>query len=237
MTGPNRPIGVGSALRRARAISGISLDDAARDTKLRAEQLDALEEEAFDELGGEVYVRATLRTYAEYLGLQGDKVVAAYARHADDPAPPSPPAAMGAVERAIAATRVRDNQRFLLIAAMGILLCLVAVGMVSRRATPVPATLASAVQPVTDPAEGTIDVVLTATAQVEVAAIADGAPIAAVVLRPGEVVSFSASRELSVSASDGGLIGVSVAGRDLGAPGPAGEPWERTFGAADRSVP
>ena len=61
--------GVGSALRRAREVRGLSLDEAARDTRLRVEQLDALEREDFDVLPGEVYVRASLRTYANYLGL------------------------------------------------------------------------------------------------------------------------------------------------------------------------
>ena len=49
--------GVGSALRRARDVRGLSLDEAARDTRLRVDQLDALEREDFDVLLGEVYVR------------------------------------------------------------------------------------------------------------------------------------------------------------------------------------
>src|SRR5436190_3905230 len=114
-------IGVGSALRRARAIREISFDDASRDTRLRIDQLRALENEDFDALGGEVYARAVLRTYAQYLGLNADKVLGVYGRHAEDPAPPPPPSKLGRVERAIAATRIRDNQRFLLIAAAVVL--------------------------------------------------------------------------------------------------------------------
>ena len=38
---------------------------------------------------GDVYVRGSLRTYAQYLGLSADKVVELYARHAEDPAPPT----------------------------------------------------------------------------------------------------------------------------------------------------
>src|SRR5262249_28394888 len=115
------PIGVGPALRRAREIGGTSLEDAARDTKLTVEQLEGLETEDFDLLGEEVYVRAMLRTYAQYLGLRPDKVMSAYAKHADDPEPPPPPAKMGRVEQALAAARIRDNQRFLLIAAAVVL--------------------------------------------------------------------------------------------------------------------
>lgn len=118
-------IGVGPALRRAREIGGTTVDEAARDTKLSVEQLEGLESEDFELLGEEVYVRAMLRTYAQYLGLKPDKVMAAYAKHVDDPEPPQPPAKMGRVEQALAAARIRDNQRFLLIAASVILLAAV----------------------------------------------------------------------------------------------------------------
>jgi cytoskeletal protein RodZ len=121
-------IGVGPALRRAREIAGITLDEAARDTRLTPDQIGALEREDFDLLGEEVYVRAMLRTYAQYLGLKPDKVMNAYAKHAEVPELPSPPGKRGRVEQALAAARIRDNQRFLLIAAAIILIAAVAVG-------------------------------------------------------------------------------------------------------------
>src|SRR5436190_24044658 len=125
-------IGVGPALRRAREIAGITPDEAARDTRLTADQIGALEGEDFELLGEEVYVRAMLRTYAQYLGLRPDKVMTAYAKHADEPGPPPPPAKLGRVEQALAAARIRDNQRFLLIAATVVLVGAVAVGIVAR---------------------------------------------------------------------------------------------------------
>ena len=77
-------IGVGAALRRAREIRGITLDEAARDTKLRPEQLEALEGESFEDLGDPVYARAMLRTYAQYLGLKPDRVLSVYAKHGEE---------------------------------------------------------------------------------------------------------------------------------------------------------
>jgi hypothetical protein len=229
-------IGVGAALRRAREIRGITLEEACRDTKLRLEHLRALEAERFDSLGGEVYVRAQLRTYAEYLGLRSEKVVGAYVRHADDPEPPLPPDRMGKVERAIAATRIRDNQRFLLIAAVVVLLALMAVGLVSRHGAP-PASIPTGSLPGSSLQAGstgladvqTVDVTVVASDDVEVSAIVDGSPEGPVTLRPGEVVSYSGTQQVSIEASDGGLVDVTVNGRDLGAPGPAGEPWTRTW--------
>ena len=79
------PIGVGPALERARLIRGLTLDEAARDTKLSVDQLTALEREDFEALPGDAFVRGALRTYAQYVGLSPDKVLAMYTRHVDEP--------------------------------------------------------------------------------------------------------------------------------------------------------
>ena len=48
------------------------------DTKIRAKYLRALEEEHFEVLPGDTYVKGFLRTYAEYLGLDGQLYVDEY---------------------------------------------------------------------------------------------------------------------------------------------------------------
>ena len=57
---------VGSALRRARELRGITVDEASRDTRLSPQQVEALETEAYEELGGEVYVRASSGNYQQW---------------------------------------------------------------------------------------------------------------------------------------------------------------------------
>jgi len=71
--------GIGPALRRARLLRNKSIEEASRETRIRAEYLQAMERERFDDLLGEVYARGFLRTYAAYLGLDADKVIAVYA--------------------------------------------------------------------------------------------------------------------------------------------------------------
>src|SRR5213592_3329959 len=223
-------IGVGPALRRAREIGGTPLDEAARDTKLTVEQLEGLEGEDFELLGEEVYVRAMLRTYAQYLGLKPDKVMSAYARHAEEPELPSPPAKMGRVEQALAAARIRDNQRFLLLAAAVLLVAAVAVGIVSRGGVPPPATIPTATTPFVSPTPGPgVGVTVHATAGVDVTATIDGVARPTTSLGPGESISYSAVGDLTVFASDGGAIRIVVDGRTLGVPGQAGHPWSGTF--------
>jgi cytoskeletal protein RodZ len=69
---------IGNSLREARLRQGYELPRVEADTKIRAKYLKALEEEHFEVLPGETYVKGFLRTYAEYLGLDGILVVVAW---------------------------------------------------------------------------------------------------------------------------------------------------------------
>lgn len=60
---------IGVTLKTAREQRGLTLDDVAEATKIRASYLAAIEEEAFDRLPGPTYARGFLRSYAELLGL------------------------------------------------------------------------------------------------------------------------------------------------------------------------
>jgi cytoskeleton protein RodZ len=223
--------GVGSALQRAREVRGLSLDEAARDTRLRVDQLDALERGEFDVLPGEVYVRASLRTYASYLGLDPDKVSGAYARTVEEVEPPLPPGKLGPVERMIAASRIRDNQRFLLVAAVTILVILLAVGALSRGEAAPPTATIPAVTPSPIPTDPTIRVVVVADGDVTVESDADGMQDSHV-LRPGETIVIVAVERLDVSVDDAGLVEVSLNGKDVTA-GVTGAPHTYRWTAGD----
>jgi len=66
--------GVGNKLRDARSRRKLSLQEAEEATKIRARYLQAIESEDWDELPGDVYARAFIRTYAALLGLDGDRL-------------------------------------------------------------------------------------------------------------------------------------------------------------------
>jgi hypothetical protein len=222
------PIGVGPALERARLIRGLSLEEAARDTKLRVDQLSALEQEDFEALPGDVFVRGSLRTYAQYVGLSPDKLLAMYGRHAEDPQAPPPPGRLGRVEQAIAATRIRDDQRLLLVVAASVLGILLIFGLVSRDHA-APEQAAITVPGAAPPSEGpTIDVVLLALSGAQVTIAVDGVEESHV-MAEGETLSFSAVDDLGVTVADGGSVQIAVDGRDLGAPGEPGQLWSKTF--------
>ena len=231
-------IGVGSALRKARERRGITLDAASRDTKLHIDQLRALEAEDFEALMGDVYVRGSLRTYAQYLGLSPDKVIGAYARKAETPAPPAPPAKLGRIERAMAASRIRDNQLLMILLAGTVLVIAVVFGLLSRgHSAPAPATLPTvAAEP--DPLDQQIDAVVEAVGDVGVTVTADGVE-STFALEAGETRTFTAQTDLRLAVTDGGAIRLTVNGVDKGIPGTPGQPWGEsyTFDSSEGATP
>lgn len=80
--------GIGDTLRATRRQQRLSLAEAAAEIRVREPYLAALEEEKFTKLGGDVYVRAFLRGYSEFLGLDPDQVVEAYRREHEHGARP-----------------------------------------------------------------------------------------------------------------------------------------------------
>ena len=69
---------IGNSLREARTRRGMEFAQAEQTTKIRGKYLRALEEERFDVLPSQTYVKGFLRTYADYLGLDGQLYVDEY---------------------------------------------------------------------------------------------------------------------------------------------------------------
>ena len=83
---------IGNSLREARYRQQLELSDVELATKIRGRYLQALEEENFDALPAQTYVKGFLRTYADYLGLDGqlylDEYNSRYAVGEDEPREP-----------------------------------------------------------------------------------------------------------------------------------------------------
>ena len=69
---------IGNSLREARLRQGLDFPEVEQATKVRPKYLRALEDEQFDILPGQTYVKGFLRSYAEYLGLDGQLYVDEY---------------------------------------------------------------------------------------------------------------------------------------------------------------
>lgn len=66
---------VGEILRRARVYYNQSVDDVGAILRIRSSHLEAIEQGRIDDLPGRVYAFGFVRAYAEYLGLDGEKIV------------------------------------------------------------------------------------------------------------------------------------------------------------------
>ena len=89
---------LGQLLRQERELRDIPLDRIEQATRIRSAQLRAIEDDRLEALPAEAYARGFVRTYAEYLNLNGDDVVAIFneqwnrtAGHAAESALPQTP--------------------------------------------------------------------------------------------------------------------------------------------------
>ncbi|MDP9409690.1 MAG: DUF4115 domain-containing protein [Actinomycetota bacterium] len=71
---PNGEAGIGRTLEQARRERGLSLEQVEQDTKIRKRYLAGLEREDYTTLPDAVYARGFLKTYANYLGLDGEEL-------------------------------------------------------------------------------------------------------------------------------------------------------------------
>lgn len=69
---------LGERLRAARESQGISLSQAAAETRILQRYLVALEDGDYPNLPGDVYVRGFIRNYAAFLGLSADELIDLY---------------------------------------------------------------------------------------------------------------------------------------------------------------
>ena len=69
---------IGDSLREARTRRGLSAADVQKGIRIRERYLTALEEEQWEMLPGEAYAKGFLRTYAEFLGLDGELYIDEY---------------------------------------------------------------------------------------------------------------------------------------------------------------
>lgn len=71
---------LGQYLKKERERRGIKIQEIAKETHISSTFLEALENEQFDDLPGEVFVRGFLRGYATYVGLDPQEIMAWYSK-------------------------------------------------------------------------------------------------------------------------------------------------------------
>ena len=233
-----RGTGIGPALRKARLTRGKTLEEASRDTRIRAEYLQALEGEAFRSLRGDVYVRGYLRSYSSYLGLDSDKVVRFYVQASgqEDRAPGAsrPP---GSHPPDLKSLHRRPNWKLAGALALIALAGSGAVGLLTRSGpAPLPAPAPSS--PDSAALEGTgVTVGIDALKPVHAVVYVDGDKIFTGLLRKGASRFFAATNLVRIELARGGVVDLTVNGVEVPSPGDEGVPFSASYLPQDYQEP
>jgi hypothetical protein len=234
---------IGTSLREARMRQGLELVDAESATKIRTRYLQALEEERFDTLPSPTYVKGFLRSYAEFLGLDGqlyvDEFNSRYVAGDDELRPPVP-------RRSTASPRPHrgTESRALVLALVGIVAAAVLVILAWNWAGEEPErtrglradTTAGATQPRTPgraaavpPARRWIALTLTARGGNTLLSVrrggVNGRPIFSGTLEAGMTRQFT-GRRLWLEAASPAVLRARLNGHPYRLPGPMSEPAE-----------
>ena len=242
---------IGEALRSAREAQGKSLDDAAVATRIRSSYLEALEREQFGELGGSVYAKGFLRSYAGYLGVDPAPLLEAYRAQETPEAPlfEHAPRAIGG----LGSGRRRPSWLIVAIVCVSIVLLVSLWGLLRPAPDPsdaqppfvtTPATRAGAAAP-----PATASTALSAKAAARDVTItlryvaaswtrvtADGRVAFEGTPGPGQRRSFTARRSLELVLGYPAGVHLTVNGRDLGVPDRSGNIWHHDFTPGSRTL-
>ncbi len=247
---------IGPVLERARKDKGLSLEEAERATKIRKRYLDGLERDDYTVLPDAVYARGFLKTYANFLGLDGNGLSQefrtrkkprrerrlSYAAPSSDFERPiiSPGGVPGAEKRQISKSAVVTVVvATLIIAALVGALYFVGLNVRPSAASDPPEGERMAAPVAVEPGgnatggEGTPGG-LTVGVEVEgtpawIRVRSDSETVFEEVAPPGFSRTFEAGRVVGIRAGDAGAVSVEVNGQDVGPLGDPGEVLERDY--------
>ena len=117
--------GIGPTLREARNRRKVDLSEVEAAIKIRVRYLQAMENEEWDALPGGAYTRGFIRTYASYLGLDGERLADDYRRATGPPGGERAPKRVEPVPTARRGRRPLVSSRLVIVA-----VCLVLVAVV-----------------------------------------------------------------------------------------------------------
>lgn len=237
---------IGSVLAEARRDQGKTLKEVERATRIRSRYIQALEDEDFGSLPGSSYARAFIREYAQFLGIDGQPLVASFnekhqaskrEQHIDS-AVVMPMRRRS--HRAMSRSRPSRALAVVVIAIAAVLLLLVftlfkgnnsderrtqVVGVeASNTKRPAPAAGSGS-----DAANVNLTVQVTEPAGCWVRVTSDGKTVFEGVLAYKDKKSWSADKELALRAGDAGSLTISINGGPAKSAGSKNSIFEETF--------
>jgi hypothetical protein len=213
-------------------------------TRIRASYVEALEAEDFAALGGDVYAKGFLRSYAAFLGLDPEPLVEAFReRYAMDTSPGTRLQSMR--ESGVLASK-GPRRRGWLPVGIGCVMVVLLLGvwsLVAGRGDPASAPTVAAPETTLPPAPSTaptstaptttvasdVQVVLRFEGRSWASVTVDGERAFRGILSKGAERSFTGKQAVDVALGNAGGVLLTVNGNDIGHAGPYGRSFQRTF--------
>ncbi len=245
---------VAARLRVAREKAGLSIEDVSARTKIKLPTLLAIEHGAFEQLPGEFFTRAFLRTYARELHLPVDEIMADYDGARPVPVvvqpPPPVPTSSGSARNDARLAWVGWPLATVMVAGLVVLWTMTRPAPVvdtellpvatSGTATPAPAPPApapksaapTAAAPAAAAPHEALTIAIRPTRRIWVTGTADGKRVLYRMLKPGEEIKLEARETMTFRLGDAGAFEYAI----NGVPGkPAGRNGEVREFVIDRS--
>lgn len=245
---------LGQRFRAAREARGLSLPEVVEQVRIRAVYLAAIENEDWSAIGAPVYIRGFLRTYARFLGLDAEEVVAEF-NLGEGERGAIVPARGHIVDERAAGRRGLQLSPFIWVAAVVAIVLIAFVvyneltlpkpGAVAFLATPIPAPSVTATSLVVAPSASpmpsvtvtpsaeptlltatTLSLRLTGPCWLRVSS--DGRVVSEGIFPAGTTKTFS-GRSVSVLVGNAGAADLLLDGKDLGKMGAPGQVVQRSF--------
>ena len=232
---------LGAALTAAREQRGLSVEDVAAATRIRATIVRAIERDDFTSCGGAVYARGHLRAIAQVAGADPKPLVEEFDRRFDQPVPPLTTSPLPSFEPPRDAGRSGRQSPSWASAAVGVLavaaLFLVVSWVIGRDGGPgqplgaapapsssaAPSSRAPSARPTRPPAPPKVSGVtlrLRATGGESWVSVtnSDGTEVYQGIIADGQARDFRDARQLSVRFGNSPAVRITQNGRDVGAP-------------------
>ena len=232
---------IGAELRNARKARKLSIEEIARVTKISPSVLRAIDRNDFDSVPGGLFTRGFLRAYAREVGLDPEEIVQLYRAEFEQLETPVLPEGGNAADELEINTHTHDEpagSRYSQIVQVGIILIVLGVYFASWRhpqpsanadlpstnavAAPAPAEVPVATTGPVDAPRSELKVDIHPQGQCWVQATADGKPVMARLMMPGEHETIGAREDLTLRVGDPAAFAFSIngaAGRSLGRAG------------------
>lgn len=239
---------VGELLRAEREKKGLSIKEIESAISIRALYINAIEEGNYSIVPGEVYLKGFIRNYANYLGLNGQEVVASY-RLAQQPVVPeviAPPAetrtktkpkATANDSSTTTAISGKKSGKLLIISLLAVFVAGSAWWLFAnqspakepqetKQVQPTPpssAPLATPPAPAVPAQNKPVVVIAKFTEQCWTSVVADDKQIYEGTPQTGETLTWEAQKNITITAGNAGGVDITYNGKEMGKIGKKGE--------------